>query len=71
MPRNLPFDLYAGIGPGFWSSGINGTAKPSFVLTVAGGYSFGLVFGGLMTGIGWRWTFLLPVPIALAALAAW
>lgn len=36
----------------------------------AGGYSFGLIFGGLMTGIGWRWTFLLPVPIALAALAA-
>jgi MFS family permease len=36
----------------------------------AGGYSFGLVFGGLMTNVGWRWTFLLPVPIALAALAA-
>jgi len=36
----------------------------------AGGYSFGLVFGGLMTGVGWRWTFLLPVPIALAALTA-
>ena len=36
----------------------------------AGGYSFGLVFGGLMTDVGWRWTFLLPVPIALAALAA-
>jgi len=36
----------------------------------AGGYSFGLVFGGLMTGVGWRWTFLLPVPIALIALAA-
>jgi MFS family permease len=36
----------------------------------AGGYSFGLVFGGLMTGVGWRWTFLLPVPIALAALVA-
>ncbi len=36
----------------------------------AGGYSFGLVFGGLMTGVGWRWTFLLPVPIALVALAA-
>jgi MFS family permease len=36
----------------------------------AGGYSSGLVFGGLMTGVGWRWTFLLPVPIALAALAA-
>ena len=36
----------------------------------AGGYSFGLIFGGLMTGLGWRWTFLLPVPIALAALVS-
>ena len=36
----------------------------------AGGYSSGLLFGGLMTGVGWRWTFLLPVPIALAALVA-
>ncbi|MGM7646257.1 MFS transporter [Nocardia sp. JW2] len=34
----------------------------------AGGYSMGLLFGGLMTGVGWRWTFLLPVPIAVAAL---
>ena len=36
----------------------------------AGGYSSGLLFGGLMAGVGWRWTFLLPVPIALAALVA-
>jgi MFS family permease len=36
----------------------------------ASGYSSGLLFGGLMTGIGWRWTFLLPVPIALGALLA-
>ncbi|GGK55720.1 MFS transporter [Nocardia camponoti] len=36
----------------------------------AGGYSMGLLFGGLMTGLGWRWTFLLPVPIAIAALVA-
>ena len=25
--------------------------------------------GGLLTELGWRWTFLLPVPIALALLA--
>src|SRR4051812_19427917 len=36
----------------------------------AGGYSSGLLFGGLMAGVGWRWTFLLPVPIALLALVA-
>ncbi|RMI34226.1 MFS transporter [Nocardia stercoris] len=41
-----------------------------YVVFGAGGYSMGLVFGGLMTGLGWRWTFLLPVPIALAALVA-
>ncbi len=41
-----------------------------YVVFGAGGYSSGLLFGGLMTSIGWRWTFLLPVPIALAALAA-
>jgi hypothetical protein len=38
---NRPFDLTAGIGPGFWASGVNGTAKPSFVLTMMGGYTFG------------------------------
>ncbi|HEY7488704.1 MAG TPA: MFS transporter [Streptosporangiaceae bacterium] len=36
----------------------------------ASGYSLGLVFSGLMTQVGWRWTFLLPVPIALIALFA-
>jgi EmrB/QacA subfamily drug resistance transporter len=35
----------------------------------ASGYSLGLVFSGLMTQVGWRWTFLLPVPIALVTLA--
>jgi hypothetical protein len=38
---NRPFDITAGIGPGFWASGVNGTAKPSFVLTIMGGYTFG------------------------------
>ena len=36
----------------------------------ASGYSLGLVFSGLMTQVGWRWTFLLPVPIAVATLLA-
>jgi EmrB/QacA subfamily drug resistance transporter len=41
-----------------------------FTVFGASGYSLGLVFSGLMTEVGWRWTFLLPVPIALAALFA-
>src|SRR3954452_19155042 len=45
-------------------------ALPSYAVFGASGYSSGLIFGGLMTGIGWRWTFLMPVPIALIALAA-
>ncbi|MGH3646642.1 MAG: MFS transporter, partial [Micromonosporaceae bacterium] len=36
----------------------------------ASGYSLGLVFSGLMTEVGWRWTFLLPVPIAILTLLA-
>src|SRR3954454_16894322 len=34
------------------------------------GFSFGLVFGGLLTEIAWRWTFLLPVPVATLLLFA-
>lgn len=34
----------------------------------ASGFSSGLVIGGLMTGLSWRWTFLFSVPIALGAL---
>jgi MFS family permease len=36
----------------------------------ASGFSMGLIFGGLLTEVGWRFTFLLPVPIALVILAA-
>lgn len=36
----------------------------------ASGFSLGLVFGGLLTELGWRWTFLLPVPVAIALLIA-
>ena len=41
-----------------------------YTATGASGFSFGLVFGGLLTELGWRWTFLLPVPVALGLLAA-
>jgi MFS family permease len=34
----------------------------------ATGFSLGLIAGGLLTEIGWRWTFLLPVLIALLVL---
>src|SRR3954454_9979229 len=36
----------------------------------ASGFSFGLVFGGLLTSANWRLTFLLPVPVAVLLLAA-
>ncbi|MFD9653990.1 MFS transporter [Streptomyces mirabilis] len=39
-----------------------------FSLFGALGYSSGLILGGLLTGIGWRWTFLMPVPLDLLAL---
>ena len=41
-----------------------------YTATAASGWSLGLVFGGALTEIGWRWTFFLPVPIALAILLA-
>src|ERR1700704_3129355 len=33
----------------------------------ASGYSSGLILGGLLTSFGWRWTFLIPAPLAVAA----
>jgi EmrB/QacA subfamily drug resistance transporter len=41
-----------------------------YTATGATGFSLGLVFGGLLTEIGWRWVFFLPAPIALATLVA-
>ena len=34
----------------------------------ASGYSLGLIVGGLVTGLSWRWTMLFSVPFALAVL---
>src|SRR3954465_13320099 len=39
-----------------------------YTATGASGFSLGLVLGGLLTELGWRWTFILPVPFALAIL---
>lgn len=40
-----------------------------FTTAGASGFSMGLIFGGLLTEVGWRWTFLLPGPVALIILA--
>lgn len=41
-----------------------------YTATGATGFSLGLVFGGALTQLGWRWTFFLPVPVALITLLA-
>ncbi|MBJ7331608.1 MAG: MFS transporter [Solirubrobacteraceae bacterium] len=39
-----------------------------YTATGASGFSLGLVFGGLLTEVSWRLTFLMPVPFALLIL---
>ncbi|KOU60321.1 MFS transporter [Streptomyces sp. MMG1533] len=41
-----------------------------FAGTAAGGFSLGLVVGGLLTELGWRWVFFAPVLLAGALLVA-
>src|SRR5919197_104703 len=41
-----------------------------FTTVGASGFSLGLVLGGALTEIGWRWTFLLAAPVAAALLVA-
>ncbi|MCF2532886.1 MFS transporter [Yinghuangia soli] len=38
--------------------------------TAAGGFSIGLVVGGLLTSAGWRWVFFAPVVLSAIILAA-
>jgi MFS family permease len=35
-----------------------------YTATGASGWSLGLIFGGFLTELGWRYTFFMPVPIA-------
>ncbi|WP_037822208.1 MFS transporter [Streptomyces sp. NRRL B-24720] len=41
-----------------------------YTTCAATGFSMGLVLSGLLTQLSWRWTMLLPAPIALIALVA-
>jgi MFS family permease len=41
-----------------------------YTAIAATGTSLGLVFGGLLTEIGWRWAVVAPAPVALATLLA-
>jgi EmrB/QacA subfamily drug resistance transporter len=41
-----------------------------YTATGATGFSAGLLFGGILTEIGWRYVFFLPVVVALATLIA-
>ncbi|GAB2601905.1 MFS transporter [Paractinoplanes abujensis] len=43
-------------------------ALSMFTVFGASGYSSGLILGGVLTSLGWRWNFLVPVPLAIAAL---
>ncbi|WP_330242470.1 MFS transporter [Streptomyces sp. NBC_00525] len=38
--------------------------------TAAGGFTVGLVAGGLLTAVGWRWVFFAPVVLSLLILVA-
>ena len=45
-------------------------ALSMYTVCGASGFSLGLVFGGLLTELGWRATFLVPGPVAIALVLA-
>jgi len=49
---------------------VRNKALAVYTATGATGFSLGLVFGGLLTEIGWRWAFLMPAPVAFVTLLA-
>jgi len=53
----------------FPEGAVRNKALAVYTATAATGFSLGLVFGGMLTEIGWRWVFFLPAPVALLALA--
>jgi MFS family permease len=45
-------------------------ALGAYAATAAAGFSLGLVIGGLLSELGWRYVFLLPVPITVVLIVA-
>ena len=45
-------------------------ALGAYAATAAAGFSLGLVIGGLLSELGWRYVFLLPVPITVVLILA-
>jgi MFS family permease len=45
-------------------------ALGAYAATAAAGFSLGLVIGGLLAELGWRYVFLLPAPIAVVLIVA-
>ncbi|RBQ19176.1 MFS transporter [Spongiactinospora rosea] len=58
------------IGETFPSGPRQRRAVSVYSLFGASGFSLGLVLSGLLVADSWRWTFLFPVPVALALLVA-
>lgn len=45
-------------------------ALGAYAATAAAGFSLGLVIGGLLSELGWRYVFLLPVPVTVVLILA-
>jgi len=56
------------ITTGFPAGPLRNRALLWYAGTAAGGFSLGLVVGGLLTALGWRWVFFAPVVMATAIL---
>jgi hypothetical protein len=41
VPVSHRIDIFGALGSDFWSSGVQGSADPSFAFTLGGGYTFG------------------------------
>src|ERR1700712_4592259 len=53
----------------FGEGGARNRALGIYAATGATGFSSGLIFGGLLTGLGWRYTFIVPVLLTAGLIA--